>query len=185
MNWEEQAITSLENDGVILCPTDTVWGLSGNALSPLAAEKIYTLKQRPKKKSFIVLMADHSMLRNFVEQVPQQVTELLNNTTRPTTVIYPNPKQLPDVLLAQDGSIAIRIASQHWLADFINQFGKPIISTSANISGETTPTSFSAISQQIKDNVDFIVPVKQNAKSATSSQILRFNSKNKIEILRR
>lgn len=185
MSWQQKAIQVLQNDGVILCPTDTVWGLSANAISTFAVKKVYQIKQRSLQKSCIVLVADEQMLNHYVKDIPPQILQFIQSAQKPTTVIYPNPINLPQSILANDGSIAIRIASTQWLTDFINQFGKPIISTSANRSGNPTPLSFSNISKSIISQIDYIVPINQKEEGKSSSQIIRISQQNEIEFIRR
>lgn len=173
MEWFQEAIDVLENDGIILCPTDTIWGLSGNAVNTKAATKIHQLKQRPETKSFIVLVADVKMLSQYVESVPEYILNYLAETEKPTTVIYTNGK-FPDEILATDQSVGIRIARDQWLKDFIHAYGFPIISTSANLSGDPTPTTFTDIPEKLKKKVDFIVPFKREELSTQASSIVKF-----------
>ncbi|MGB1248007.1 MAG: L-threonylcarbamoyladenylate synthase [Chitinophagales bacterium] len=161
----------LEEGKVILCPTDTLWGLSADATNEEAVNKIFELKNRPKEKSFVILVADEDMLSNYVHEVPSEVADFLNNTTKPTTIIYPKAKNLPQSVCAKNGSIAIRIVNQMFCKKVIEQLGKPIVSTSANYSGEPTPQTFDEISEQLKNSVDFVVPKasESSAKSKASS----------------
>ena len=183
--WQQEASEIVKQQGVILCPTDTVWGISCSALSEQAAKQIYNIKQRPNHKSFIVLVANEAMLAKYVTEIPGVLQNFLTSTTKPTTVIYSKPIGLPKFILAADGSIAIRIAGEQWLADFIAQVGAPIISTSANVSGEPTPSHFFEIAKSIQNQVDYVVPEFQTNQERSSSQIIRITAQNEIEYLRR
>jgi L-threonylcarbamoyladenylate synthase len=176
-------IEQINNNKSILYPTDTIWGIGCDATNFDAVRKIYQLKQREEAKSLIILVDSFEMLKNYVESVPLEVKLFLKKQTRPTTVIYENPKNLAKNVVAKDNTIAIRIVKNGFVAELIKAFGKPIVSTSANISGEETPLSFDEISKEIKNGVDYIVNHKQNKKEAKSSKIIRFVD-NKIVILR-
>lgn len=174
MDWFNKANSIIKANGIILTPTDTVWGLSGRALSNQAIEQAYNIKQRPKQKSFIVLMHSIAQLKQFVLDDLEPIQNFLENTDRPTTVIYNQTKHLPAELLAANGSIAIRIPKENWLLDFLKVIDEPIISTSANISGETTAKFFNEVSDKIKEQVEFIVPFEPEKSENQSSQIIRF-----------
>ena len=184
MKWFSTAIQHLNNNELILCPTDTIWGISAS-MNLSAVQQLQQLKQRPISKSFILLVADINMLKDYVEELPEQVLTYLKQENRPTTVIYNKPKNIPNFLLAQDGSIAIRVASTEWLKEFINQYGEPILSTSANISGQLTATNFNTISNEIKQAVAYTVPhLHENNSTTTSSRIIKLNEQNQFEIIR-
>ena len=178
-----QALIILNNRKSILYPTDTVWGIGCDATNFDAVKKVYQLKQREETKSLIILVDSFEMLQNYVENVPLEVKLYLEKQTRPTTVIYDNPKNLAENVVAKNNTIAIRIVKNGFVAELIKTFGKPIVSTSANVSGEKTPLSFDEISKEIKDGVDYTVNHNQDKKEAKSSKIIRFVD-NKIVILR-
>src|SRR5882757_1046332 len=153
----EKCLAVLNNGGLILYPTDTIWGIGCDATNEKAVEKIYTLKQRIAEKSMIVLVADEKSISRFVLQPNEKVFTYLAQTTRPTTVIYDNAIHLPPNLINKDGSIAIRIVKDDFCRQLIQRFKKPIVSTSANISGESSPNIFSDIAVEIKNGVEYIV----------------------------
>jgi len=173
----------LNNGKIILYPTDTVWGLGCDATNTQSIAKIYQLKNRVESKSLIVLMSSLHMLKKYVS-VPKKAIEILNNTRTPTTIIYQNPRGFAKNTIASDNSIAIRITNDDFCRKLIKRFGKPIVSTSANISGEDTPKSFSEIGKTILDSVDYIVKLEKNKGTNSSSRILRILKNNQIEVVR-
>ena len=178
-----QSIEALLNSQVILYPTDTIWGLGCDATSIDAVAKIFKLKNRVESKSLVVLVSSIEMLCSYVHKVPQKAIDIISTTKKPTTIIYNNPKRLAVNVIASDNTIAIRIPSHDFCLDIINKFGKPIISTSANISGESTPKSFSEISLPILEGVDYVVNLEQDKITDKSSTILKIVG-NDIEVIR-
>ena len=167
----------------ILYPTDTVWGLGCDATNIDAVAKIFKLKNRIESKSLVVLVSSMEMLRTYVDTVPQKAIDIISKTKKPTTIIYSNPKGLAANAIALDNTIAIRIPSHDYCLEIINKLGKPIISTSANISGESTPKSFSEISLPILEGVDYVVNLEQEKITNKSSTILKLVG-NAIEVIR-
>ena len=178
-----QSIEALLNSQVILYPTDTVWGLGCDATNIDAVAKIFKLKNRVESKSLVVLVSSIEMLHTYVDAVPQKAIDIISTTKKPTTIIYSNPKGLAANAIALDNTIAIRIPSHDYCLDIINKLGKPIISTSANISGESTPKSFSEISLPILEGVDYVVNLEQDKITDKSSTILKLVG-NDIEVIR-
>lgn len=178
-----QSIEALLNSQVILYPTDTVWGLGCDATNIDAVAKIFKLKNRIETKSLVVLVSSIEMLHTYVDAVPQKAIDIISTTKKPTTIIYSNPKGLAANAIALDNTIAIRIPSHDYCLDIINKLGKPIISTSANISGESTPKSFSEISLPILEGVDYVVNLEQDKITDKSSTILKLVG-NDIEVIR-
>lgn len=174
MEWFEEFKKVVDQKGVVLTPTDTVWGLSATALDDSVGDKIYDIKQRRKSKSFIVLMHSLEQLQQYVLDDIQQVQTYLDSP-RPTTIIYQNIKNLPNSLLADDGSLGIRIPKEQWLIDLLTYIQIPIISTSANLSGEPTPIALEDVSSSVKKTVDYIVPFQPKA-TGLSSQILKVDN---------
>jgi len=172
----------LEKGETILYPTDTVWGIGCDATNFEAVSKVYQLKNRAESKSLIVLVSSLHMLKKYVS-VPEQVVALLKRTHQPTTIIYENPKGFAKNAIAFEGTIAIRIVQDEFCRKLIKRFKKPIISTSANVSGHATPKSFQEISQPILDGVDYIVNLHQNKENSKSSTILKIVD-NEIQVLR-
>ena len=179
----DQSIEALHNKQIILYPTDTVWGLGCDATDIDAVDKIFKLKNRVESKSLVVLVSSIEMLGFYEDKVPQKAIDIIASTKQPTTIIYNNPKGLASNAIASDNTIAIRIPSHHYCLDLINKFGKPIISTSANISGEPTPKSFSEISQPILEGVDYVVNLEQEKITNKSSTILKLVGDD-IEVIR-
>ena len=139
----------LNNGGLILYPTETVWGIGCDATNPEAIKKVYKLKQREDKKSLICLAADERMLKNYVKEVPQVALDIIEISDKPITIIYDEAQNLASNLIAEDGSIAFRIPDDDFCYWLLRKFNKPIVSTSANISGEPTPNWFKEISDPI------------------------------------
>lgn len=172
----------LNKGKIILYPTDTVWGLGCDATNTKSVAKIYQLKNRVESKSLIVLVSSLHMLKKYVS-VPKKAIEILQNTNKPTTIIYQNPKGFAKNTIASDHTIAIRIVQDEFCRKLIKRFGRPIVSTSANISGEDTPKSFSEISSTILDSVDYIVNLHHNTVNTKSSTIVKIVG-NTIQVLR-
>lgn len=164
-NWNtdiEHCLATLRKGGIILYPTDTVWGFGCDASNAEAVAKIYKLKKRDDKKSLILLVASEVEIMHYVEAPDPEIFQYLESVQRPTTVVYQNAKNLAPNLIPEDRSIAIRICKDEFCKDLIRQFGKAIVSTSANISGLSTPSNFAAIPQQLKDAVDYLVQYRQD-----------------------
>ncbi len=188
MNFEkdiEHCLAVLARGGLILYPTDTVWGIGCDATHEEAVERIYHLKKRPDEKSMIVLVADERDVLNHVASPDLSVFDYLQQAAKPTTVIYEGAIGLAQNLVAADGSVAIRICREPFCRHLLKRFRKPIVSTSANISGNPAPRLFSEISQDILDGVDYIVQYRQDDKApAEASAIIRWNN-GRVEVLRK
>lgn len=181
----EQSLNTLNSGGIILYPTDTIWGIGCDATNSFAIRKIYKLKNREEKKSMILLVSDESMVDEYVSNPSHKILAYLSQQNRPTTAIYENAIHLPDILINTDKTIAIRITNDPFCKTLIRQFGKPLISTSANISGEPYPQAFSLISDTIKKGVDYIVQHRQDDYSTSKpSSIIKLNENNEIEVIR-
>ncbi|MCI2227783.1 threonylcarbamoyl-AMP synthase [Polaribacter sp. MSW13] len=172
----------LKEGKTILYPTDTVWGLGCDATNFDSVSKIYQLKNREESKSLIVLVSSLTMLKKHVF-VSDKVLDILKKTKKPTTIIYKNPKGFAINTFAKDNTIAIRIVQDDFCRKLIKRFGRPIISTSANVSGAITPKSFKEISQPILEGVDYIVDLHKNKVNTKSSTILKVDGNN-IQVLR-
>jgi L-threonylcarbamoyladenylate synthase len=171
----EQCLKILHEGGTILYPTDTVWGLGCDATNEAAVNKIITLKNRPNNKSFIVLVADERELMQYVATIDLAIFDFLDAQTKPTTVIYSNAIGLAENVIAQDGSVAIRIVKDDFCKTLIKRFRKPIISTSANLANQPTPIIFSQIDDTIKQSVDYVVQYDQHKNHTnTTSAIVKF-----------
>lgn len=179
-----RCINHLIEGHVLLYPTDTIWGLGCDATNTEAVDKIFEIKQRPKEKSLIVLVDSIEMLEKHVN-VTNEIETLIFSLKVPTTIIYPNPLGLAKNIMNEDNTVAIRLVKHKFCQQLIREFGKPIISTSANISGEKTPLQYGQISTEIKDKVDFIVERKHDTSTYQQpSKLIRINKDNSIEYLR-
>jgi L-threonylcarbamoyladenylate synthase len=181
----ERCLETLEQGGIILYPTDTVWGIGCDATNTIAVQKIYTLKARPDSKSMIVLVSEEKDILKYVASPDMAVFDYLNNTNKPTTVIYDGAISLADNLIAADGSIAIRIVREKFCRHLIKRFRKPIVSTSANISGQPTPKKYADILPHIREGVDYVVNYRQDdEKEYESSSVIKWNRDGSTTILR-
>jgi L-threonylcarbamoyladenylate synthase len=181
----EQALQTLKSGGLLLYPTDTVWGIGCDATNVAAVEKIFSLKQRPDKKAMIVLVAEERDILQYVAHPDLAVFDYLQKATKPTTVIYEGAIGLADNLTGNDGSIAIRICRDTFCRHLIKRFRKPIVSTSANLSGQPPPAIFTAISDDIKNGVDYIVKHRQEDEMvAEPSSIIKWNKDGSVTVLR-
>ena len=175
----------LKKGGVILYPTDTIWGLGCDATNLAAINRIFTIKKRPSRKNFIILLDEVEKLPFYIEPIPEIAWDLIENATRPTTFIYKGVKNLPSKLIASDGTIAIRIVGNEFCKKLINLLGKPLVSTSANITGLPTPFTFKEISQDIIKKVDYVVdPSTAIVKDAKPSTMIRFIDDYSFEVVR-
>lgn len=178
-------LTHLQNGGIILYPTDTVWGIGCDATNASAVAKIYALKKREDSKAMIVLVAEEKMILEYVEQTDLMIFDYIKGIHKPTTVIYENAKGLAPNLVAADSSVAIRICKDSFCKQLIQLFGKPIVSTSANISGYPTPLCFSDISLDIVEGVDYVVQYRQQEQEMHSpSSIVRWDQEGNLIIIR-
>jgi len=175
----KNALELLKSGGTILYPTDTIWGIGCDATNPDAVEKIYSIKKRMESKALISLVANTTQLKQLCSKIPKE-----SFNENPTTIIYNQVTGLANNLLAPNGSAGIRITQDKFCKELIKVFGKPIVSTSANISGEHSPINFSEISEEIKKNVDYIVNLRQNEDMQTPSAILHVNSDGSLKKLR-
>ena len=192
-----KALETLRSGGTILYPTDTVWGLGCDATCPEAVARIFEIKQRSDSKSLVLLASDLDMVAKYVKEIPSIAVDLVEVNDAPMTIIYPGAIaggegapgdrwHLARNTVAADGSVGIRIPLMEWCRQLVFKLGRPIVSTSANISGEPTPQRFSDIPQEIKDAVDFVVPPSVDTESTgKASQILKVGLRGEIEIIRK
>jgi L-threonylcarbamoyladenylate synthase len=179
------AMPVLRTGGLILYPTDTIWGIGCDATNETAVQKIYALKKRSESKSLVVLLADAKDLLHYVANPRPDMADIIAGFTRPTTVIYEGALGLAPNVISEDGSIAIRIVKDPFCRHLIKRLRKPLVSTSANISGEPSPASFSEVSANIRNGVDYVVKYRQNEDAAsTASRIIRINKDGSIVIIR-
>lgn len=189
----EEALKVLRAGGVILYPTDTVWGIGCDATNPDAVAKVFSIKKRPEAKSLVLLACDMDMVAKYIKVIPNIAIDLVDVNDKPMTIIYPGAitSDTPDRhyiahnAVAEDGSVGIRIPMMDFCKELVRRLGRPLVSTSANISGEPTPRMFTDISQEIKDAMDYIVPKKvDDCSTGTASQILKVGLNGEIEIIR-
>ena len=181
----EASLKVLRSGGIILYPTDTIWGLGCDATDEKAVQRIFELKQRPKEKSMIVLLADEKDILQFVADPDPGIFDFLENLKKPTTVIYHNAIHLADNLVAGDGSVAIRIVKDEFCKQLIKRLRKPLVSTSANISGDKAPASFGEISEQIIEGVDYVVQYRKSDKSSRPpSSVVKWNKDGSVTVIR-
>lgn len=178
------SIKALENGQTILYPTDTIWGIGCDATDPLAVTNVYALKKRIESKALICLVSDIEMLESFVELIPNKVRDIIKDAKKPTTIIYSNPKNFAKNLLAEDGSIGIRLVTSGFAYELIKKFKKPIVSTSANYSGEPSPKSFKEISQGILKEVDYVVNLQGLQTETKPSSIIKLNDDGTVHVIR-
>jgi L-threonylcarbamoyladenylate synthase len=180
-----RCLETLRQGGIILYPTDTIWGIGCDATNPKAVEKIFNLKRRSAAKSMIVLLADPRDINRYTSHPQPYITEYLGKATKPTTVIYETALGLAENLVSDDGSVAMRIVQEDFCRHLIKRFRKPLVSTSANISGQGAPENFAGISDEIKQGVDYIVRYRQlDDQPFRASAIVRFNKAGEPTILR-
>jgi L-threonylcarbamoyladenylate synthase len=180
------SINVLTKGGIILYPTDTVWGIGCDATNPKAVDRIYKLKKRSGIKGLIALVNDSEMLKEYVNNIPDIAWDLINSLKQPTTIIYPEAKKLAKNLIGTDKSVAIRIVNDEFCKQMITLFGKPIVSTSANISGEITPLLFSNIPKEIIKSVDYVVNWDQSKiKQLKASTIIKLHKDGEYEVIRK
>lgn len=178
-------IKVLQSGGLILYPTDTIWGIGGDATNREAVQKIYNLKKREDAKSMIILVVDERDVLKYVAAPDFAVFDYLEQQPQPTTVIFENAIGLPTNITGQDGSIAIRITKDQFCKHLVKRFGKPIVSTSANISNASSPVNFNSISNEIKAGVDYVVKWRRNENnSAQPSRIIKWNKNGSITVIR-
>ena len=182
----EQCLAVLKSGGTLLYPTDTVWGIGCDATNPDAVQKIFDLKQRSDSKSMIVLLDDANRLSSYVRDIPEVAWDLVECADKPLTVVYDGARNLAPNVVAADGSIGIRIVRDAFCRELIYRFRKPIVSTSANISGKPAAGAFADIDPVIKSGVDYIVNLRQTeVAKARPSSVIRLRANGTIEILRK
>ncbi len=186
---ENDIINSLKvllNGGVILYPTDTIWGLGCDATNKAAIERVYDIKRRQDKHSMLILLSDIEEMSKYVTQIPREAVKLIESSVNPVTIIYPSAQNLPQNILAEDQSIGIRITEDPFCSELIRRFGKPLVSTSANISGSPNPANFSDIEDEVILEADWVVRWRQNDNTrSVPSTIYKVNDKGGIIIIRK
>lgn len=197
----QEAVKVLKSGGVILYPTDTIWGIGCDATSPEAVARVYEIKRRPDSKSLVLLASDMDMVARYVREIPSIAVDLVEVNDRPMTLIYPEgiageaPKDgqkavadrhlLAYNTIAEDGSVGMRVPLVDFCKDLVSRLGRPLVSTSANISGEPSPRTFDEIPQEIKDAVDYILePSLEKESTGLASQIIKVGMDSTVQIIR-
>lgn len=181
----EESLKVLNAGGIILYPTDTIWGLGCDATNESAVKRIFEIKKRSDQKSLLVLLDNPGKIPSYVNEVPEVAWDLIELSEKPITIIYSDAKNLAKNLIAEDGSIGIRIANDDFCQKLIQRFKKPIVSTSANISGEVAPVNFSEISDEIINAVDYVVKWRQDDyNKAQASSIIQLKPNGVVQIIR-
>ena len=181
----KEAVRVLKEGGIILYPTDTVWGIGCDARNEEAVRKIYGLKRREDSKSMLVLVGSEGMLQRTVRKVPEIAWQLIDVAVNPMTIIYDHPVAIAENLKAEDGSLGIRITSEKFSRMLCERMRGPIVSTSANISGKPTPLTFSEISSEIKNGVDYVCKYRRNDKASSKpSNIIKITRENIVKVIR-
>ena len=182
----KKAVEVLKSGGIILYPTDTIWGIGCDATNAEAVKHIYDIKKREDSKSILILMKNPALLNRYIDEVPEVAWDLVELSTTPLTVIYPGAKNLAANLVAEDGSIGIRFTKEDFTRQLLQRFRRPIVSTSANISGEKSPAFFDEISEEIKESVDYIVEYRQDDRMPSQpSSVIKLGPGGQIDILRK
>ena len=183
----KNALEVLRKGGTLLYPTDTVWGLGCDARNKEAVNKIFKIKERAEYTSMVVLVCNDKMINRYVKEVPAIAWDLIEAAGNdPLTIIYPDGRMLAENIIAADGSVGIRIVRDEFCKNLIHKFGKPIVSTSANISGEPTPVSFSEINPKIMNKVDYIVNLRQlEVNNTKPSTIIKVAMNGEVKIIRK
>ena len=181
-----QAVEVMRRGGVILYPTDTIWGIGCDATNEEAVRRVYDIKKRDDSKALICLVDSDHRLQRYVSDVPNVAWDLIEYATRPLTIIFDKAKNLAPNLLAEDGSVGIRVTREEFSRQLCYRFQKAVVSTSANVSGEPSPACFDDISDEIKNAVDYIVQSRRKEKTkAVPSSIIKLGSDGEVAIIRK
>jgi len=180
-----KAFEIIKEGGIILYPTDTVWGIGCDATNPEAVAKIYQLKQREETKSMIVLMNGEKMIYNVFKEVPEVAWQIIDLSEKPTTIILDEPRNVAANLIASDKTLGIRLVKEPFCFKLMEKMKKPLVSTSANISGQPTPIAFKDISQEIIKGVDYVVNLHQEKIAGKPSTIIKLTKDSQVKVIRK
>ena len=181
----QNALKTLKQGGIILYPTDTVWGLGCDATNFTAVEKLYKFKKREDSKAMICLVNDFNMLNYHVEEIPEAAYSILEYADTPTTIIYDRPLRVSENLIAENNTLAIRMVKEEFCGELVKRFKKPIVSTSANIAGKPTPKSFQEIEDYILKGVDYVVNLEHTNKASKPSSIIKLSNNGEVSVIRK
>lgn len=179
-----KAVEVLRQGGVILYPTETVWGIGCDATNDEAVARIFKIKGRPSAKAMISLVPDFESLGKWLRNLPSNAEDIVRNSSRPLTVVYDSPVGISSLLMAEDGSAAFRITSCNFAAEICRALGKPLVSSSANLTGDKPPVSFEDLNPDLKDQVDFICPPTGQSGEGTPSRILKITDEGVVTVIR-
>jgi L-threonylcarbamoyladenylate synthase len=178
-------IKTLKKGGIILYPTDTVWGLGCDATNYSAVEKLYKFKKRENRKTMICLVNDFKMLNYHLEEIPEVAYSIIEHALDPTTIVYDKPLRVSENLIAADNTLGIRMVKQGFCSDLLTRFKKPIVSTSANIAGKLTPKTFQEIEEYILKGVDYVVNLEHTKKTSKPSSIIKLSNNGEVKVIRK
>jgi len=182
----DKALKVIQDGGIILYPTDTIWGIGCDATNTEAVKKIFALKQRDEAKSMIILLDTENKLESYVQEVPGIAYDLIEYAENPLTLVMPGAKNISPALIAADGSVGIRVSKHPFCQQLIQRLRRPLVSTSANISGRPSPQNFSEVEQEIIEGVDYVVDLDQHDLSKKKpSTIMRLDPDGRFEFIRR
>ena len=181
----DEAVGILKTGGVILYPTDTVWGLGCDATNEEAVARVFAIKRRSEAKSLVLLASDLDMVARYIRQIPSIAIDLVEVNDAPMTIVYPGAQGLAPNVVAEDGSVGIRIPMSEFCRELVRRFRKPLVSTSANVSGEPTPSCYAEIDPAIVSAADWCAPRRYEAgATGRASQIIKLGLRGEVEILR-
>ncbi len=186
LNQEIQnAFDVIQNGGIILYPTDTVWGIGCDATNVDAVAKIYALKKRTETQSMICLMNGEKMMYNVFKDIPEVAWQIIDLAEKPTTLILDNPRNIASNLIAANNSLGIRLVKEPFCFKLMERMKKPLVSTSANISGQPTPIAFKDISPEIINGVDYVVNLNRDKINGKPSTIIKLTNDNQVTVIRK
>jgi L-threonylcarbamoyladenylate synthase len=182
----KQCLDTLHQGGIILYPTDTIWGLGCDATNPDAVDRLYKIKQRDPDKAMLILIENINQVTSYVEKPPEVALDMMELAAEPLTLIFEKAKNLPLNLIGDDGSIAIRLTEETFTSELLRRFRKPVVSTSANFSGGETPLRFADIDENLKSKADYVVHFRRKeSRHKKSSSIVRIGNNGEIDIIRK
>lgn len=177
-------IRVLENGGTLLYPTDTVWGIGCDATNAEAVARVFAIKNRPDTKALICLVGSDRQLEQLIPEVPQAAWDIMDLSEKPVTIVYDNPRGVAPNLVAPDQTLAVRLTSHPFCRELLRRFRRPLVSTSANLSGAPTPQRFSEIDPAILNAVDYVVPLEQDNLKSTPSSIIQLKAGGQVRVIR-
>ena len=181
----KNALAVLKKGGTILYPTETVWGIGCDATNAAAVDKVYKIKRRNEEKALICLVSNFNMLNQYIEDVPKVAYEILKCAVKPTTVIYDKPIGVAENLIGKDNTLGIRVTRDDFCQELIRRLKRPLVSTSANISGQETPLTFAQIPPEILEGVDYVVNLQQSMKTPKPSAVIKLSNDGNVKVIRK